>query len=396
MKNVDVIQKTDEFVMHTYRRFPVAFDKGKGAYLWDVDGRKYLDFVGGIAVNILGHNHPRVVYALTKQAGKLLHVSNLYHIAEQAQLAETLVQRSFADKVFFCNSGAEANEAAVKLARKWGYGGETPRHEIITTDRSFHGRTLGMIAASGQEKLRVGFGPDMPGFRHVPFGDEEALAGAIGPQTVAVMLEPIQGEGGVNLAPKDYLKGVKDLCQQHHLLLILDEVQVGMGRTGTLFAYEQQGIIPDIVTLAKGLGGGVPIGALLAREHVAEAFEAGSHASTFGGNPLATAAAQAVLEAIDSEEILANCQSVGSYFLVQLKALEKRYSFLHDARGLGLMLGLDSDVPARSIAEKCLERGLLVNAIGEKTLRFLPPLNISEKHVDAAIEILGEVFEELK
>lgn len=394
--NLEEIQQLSaQSLMPTYRRLPVAFQKGKGVYLWDTEGKKYLDFVAGIAVNTLGYNHPRLAYAVTRMATHPLHVSNLYEIPEQAELAQKLVAISFANKVFFCNSGTEANDAAVKLARKWAharFGAE--RGEILTATQSFHGRSLGMIAASGQERLREGFDPMLPGFRHIPFGDEAAAAAAIGPQTCAIMVEPIQGEGGINIAPRNYLKTLKDLCQEHQLLLILDEVQCGMGRTGRWFGYEHYGILPDILTLAKGLGGGVPIGAMLAREGVAEAFTPGSHGSTFGGNPFVTAVAKEVLQAIEDEALLARAQEMGAYCLERLQACAERYAFLHEVRGLGLMLAVDLDKPARALVEKCLQKGLIVNAVREKTLRFLPPLIIQQKHIDEGFEILETVFEE--
>lgn len=388
MNNQDVIEKTNKYVMNTYARLPVAICRGKGVYLWDVEGKKYLDFLSGLGVNILGYFHPHMTYALTKQSKDLLHISNLVHISQQAELAEILVEHSFADKIFFCNSGAEANEAAVKLARKWGGRDSQGRYEILTADQSFHGRTLGMISASGQERLRRDFGPVAPGFRHIPFGDEKAAHEAVGPETCAIMVEPIQGEGGVVVPPQDYLKALKDICQEHHLLLILDEVQTGMGRTGRLFAYEHFGVVPDIATVAKGLGGGVPIGAVLAQEGVAGTFVPGDHASTFGGNPLATAVALAVLKVLTSEEILENCRTVGSYFLDRLGELNR----IHNVRGYGLMIGCDVDHGANDIMNACLKAGLFINAIQNRILRFLPPLILKKKQVDEGMKILKEVL----
>lgn len=392
----ELIESSQKYLMNTYKRFPVAWKKGKGVYLWDTNGKKCLDFLSGIAVNTLGYNHPRIVYVLSRMATHPWHVSNLYEIPEQIELAKKLVEMSFPSKAFFCNSGAEASEAAVKLARKWGNENfDTPHNEILTVSQSFHGRTIAMIAASGQERLRKGFDPIPIGFRQVPFGDDQAAREAIRPETCAIMVEPIQGEGGIQLPPKDYLKALKDICQEHHLLLILDEVQCGVGRTGRMFAYENYGVVPDVVILAKGLGGGVPIGAILAREAVAESFNQGSHGSTFGGNPLVTAVAGEVIKAIEEENLLENAKELGSYFLTRLKEFEDRYDFLHGARGLGLMLAIDLDHLARPVVEKCLERGLIVNAVQEKTLRFLPPLIIQRRQIDEGLEILGRVFKEM-
>jgi predicted acetylornithine/succinylornithine family transaminase len=396
MNKEEIINLSQKYLMNTYRRFPVAWKKGKGVYLWDAEGKKYLDFLAGIAVNTLGYNHPRLVYTLTKLTTHPLHVSNLYEIPEQIELAQKLVELSFPAKVFFCNSGTEANEAAVKLARKWGNEKfDQPRNEILTATQSFHGRTLSMIAASGQERLLKGFDPLPQGFRHIPFGDEKAALEAVRPETCAIMVEPIQGEGGIQLPSPNYLKALKDICQEHHILLILDEVQCGIGRTGKMFAYEHYGVVPDIVTLAKGLGGGVPIGAVLAREFVSESFTPGSHGSTFGGNPLVTSVAKQVLTVIKDEDLLERCSELGNYFLARLKEFQDKYKFLHGARGLGLMLAIDLDHPARPIVEKCLERGLIINAVQEKTLRFLPPLIINQKQIDEGLEILQSVFEEM-
>ncbi len=391
-----IISTSQQYLIGNYKRFPVAWKKGKGVYLWDTTGKKYLDLVAGIAVNTLGYNHPRIAYVLSKMATHPLHVSNLYEIEEQAALAKKLVDLSFAAKAFFCNSGTEATEAAVKVARKWGNEkADQPRNEILTTSMSFHGRTLSMIAASGQEKLRKGFDPMLPGFRHVPYNDATAMREAVGPETCAIMVEPVQGEGGINIPDRNYLKELKDICQEHQLLLILDEVQSGIARTGTMFAYEQFGVVPDIIALAKGLGGGVPIGAMLARESVAESLTPGSHGSTFGGNPLVTAVATAVLEAIEEEDLVEQSAELGQYFLKCLNELQSRYDFLHGARGIGQMLAIDIDQEARPVVEKCLEEGLIINAVQAHTLRFLPPLIINRKQIDEGIEILDSVFKEL-
>ncbi len=338
-----LIEESQQYLMNTYSRFPVVFRKGRGCVLYAEDGKEYLDFVAGIAVNVLGHCHPRVVVALQKQAQRLIHVSNLYHIEPQIRLAKLLVQNSFADKVFFCNSGAEANEAAIKLARKYAkeHLGED-RYEIITAYNSFHGRTLAALTATAQEKFHKGFEPLVPGFKYIPYNDIEALKKAITPKTCAVLLEPIQGEGGVRIPDKDYLKNVREICTSSGILLILDEVQTGMGRTGKLFAYEHFGIEPDIITLAKGLGGGVPIGAVLATEKVSASFTPGTHASTFGGNPLVTQTALATMETILEDNILLNeCRRLGNYFIDKLNKLKEAFpDIVVDVRGMGLMIGV--------------------------------------------------------
>lgn len=380
--------------MNTYSRLPVAMIKGSGSKIWDADGKKYLDLVSGIAVNALGHTHPKIVNALNEQAQKIIHCSNLYWIPSQVKLARKLVENSVFDKVFFANSGAEANEGAIKLARKysWLKNGQKERYEIISMKHSFHGRTLATLAATGQTKYQKGFTPMPEGFKYVPFNDFEALEEAICPKTCAIMLEPIQGEGGVNVPDTKYFEKVRYLCDEKELLLIFDEVQTGMGRTGTLFAYEQFGIEPDIMTLAKALANGVPIGALLAKDKVASAFETGDHASTFGGNPLATTVALAVLEVFEEENVLGNVQEIGNYFKRELEELQKKYSFVKQVQGLGLILGMELDIAGSEIVKTCFEKGLLINCTSETVLRFLPPLNITKKEVDQAIDILENVI----
>ncbi|KQC08789.1 MAG: acetylornithine aminotransferase, partial [Smithella sp. SDB] len=319
MKEKELMAAANENIMNTYKRFPVVITEGAGAKLWDINGREYLDFVAGIAVCSLGHSHPQVVVAVKEQLDKLIHVSNLYYTQPQTQLAELLVKNSFADKVFFCNSGAEANEAAIKLARKYAHENMgTERFELITMKDSFHGRTMATITATGQEKFQFGFTPLLAGFTYVPFNDLKALENAISDKTCGVLLEPIQGEGGVNIPDENYLAEVREICNRYGILLILDEVQTGIGRTGKLFAYEHSGIKPDIMTLAKALGNGLPVGAMLAKDKIAKAFVPGNHASTFGGNPLAMVAAIAVLRTILQENVLENCRKVGEYFLLQL------------------------------------------------------------------------------
>lgn len=393
-----LIDESSRYIMNTYKRFPIVLRKGRGIKVWGADGKEYLDFVGGVAVNVLGHCHPKVVVAIQKQAQRLLHVSNFYHIEPQIKLAKLLIEHSFADKVFFCNSGAEANEAAIKLARKYSKENISPeRFEIITAKNSFHGRTLATLTATGQEKFQKGFEPLVPGFKHVPFNDIDAISKAITNETCAIMLEPIQGEGGVRIPDYDYLKEVRKLCNEHNLLLILDEVQTGMGRTGKLFAHEHFVITPDIMTIAKGLGGGVPIGAMLAIDKVASAFQPGNHATTFGGNPLVCAAAIATIETLlEDGFILDQCRRMGGYLKERLEHLKNEFpSLIVDIRGMGLLLGMEMTRDCEPIVKACLERGALVNSTGGNVLRFMPPLIVGQKDIDHLIEILEEVFERL-
>ncbi|MDA8443028.1 MAG: acetylornithine transaminase [Peptococcaceae bacterium] len=393
MSNSTNVSEGQQYVMNTYGRLPMALVKGSGAKVWDADGKEYLDFVSGIAVNALGHCHPKVVAAIQEQAGKLIHCSNLYWIEPQIELAKLLVENSFGDKVFFANSGAEANEGAIKLARKYArkvYGAE--KYEIISLKHSFHGRTLAALTATGQAKYQVGYEPLPQGFNYVPLNDLPALEEAIGPQTCAVLIEPVQGEGGVHVADYAYLQGVRELCRKSGALLIYDEVQCGMGRTGKLFAYEHSGVAPDIMTLAKALGGGVAIGAIVATDTVAEGFGPGDHASTFGGNPLATAAGVATLSTILAEDIIGNTQRMGEVLAAELQNLGQKYSFVKEQRGLGLLRGLELSIEVKPIVDKCRELGLLINGVGSNVLRFLPPLNVTETEISAALQILAQVF----
>jgi predicted acetylornithine/succinylornithine family transaminase len=393
MTNEEVIKVSQDVLAQTYGRFPVVLVKGQGCKVWDVEGKEYLDFVAGIGVCNLGHCHPKVVQAIREQAGKLLHVSNLYHIEPQIQLAQLLIKHSFADRVFFCNSGTEANEAAIKLTRKYSqdhFG--AGRFEIISLLKSFHGRTLGALAATGQERFHKGFEPMMPGFKFVPQGDLEAMEGAVGDSTCAIFVEPIQAEGGVNLPPENYLQGLRRLCDRRKLLLIYDEVQVGMGRTGKLFAYEHYGVAPDIMTMAKGLAGGVPIGATLATEEVAKSFTPGTHAATFGGNPLSTAAGLAALRATIEDGILENCQRSSVHFMKRLEGLKKKYPFIKDVRGKGLMVGLELDREGKSVVTDCLKKGFLINCTNETVLRFIPPLIVTREEIDRLVQALDEIF----
>lgn len=382
-----------KYLMQTYTRQPVSIVRGRGAKVYDLEGREYLDFVGGIAVNVLGHGHPDLVQAIQRQAAQLIHTSNLYYTEPQVKLARLLVDHSFADRVFFCNSGAEANEAAIKLARRYGHERHGPdRYEVITMKNSFHGRTLGMLTATGQEKVQKGFEPLMPGFGYAPFNDFGAIESMVNEKTAAIMLEPIQAEGGVHVADRDYLRSLRELCTQQDILLIFDEIQTGIGRTGTFFAYEQLGVVPDIMTLAKGLAGGVPIGACLAKESVAAAFTAGSHASTFGGNPLACAAALAVCRVLLEGKVLDQAKRMGEYLAKKLADCKDRHRIVKDVRGLGLLQGMELETDARAVVADALARGVLINAATERVLRFVPPLVITQLEVDKLIDLLDVLF----
>jgi predicted acetylornithine/succinylornithine family transaminase len=392
MTNADIIALSDRYQFPLYPRAPVAIVRGQGCRVWDADGAEYLDFFSSTVVTNLGHAHPAVTRALTAQAAKILHVSNLHYSEPQAVLAQLLCEHSFADRVFLCNSGAEANEAAVKLARKYGADHADGRFEVITALGSFHGRTIAMIAATGQEKVRRGFQPLPEGFRYAPYNDVGALESAVSARTIAVMIEPLQGEGGIVAATPEYLRAVRQLCDRHGLLLIFDEVQTGMGRTGTLFAYEQSGVAPDVMTLAKGLGAGVPIGAMLASERVAAAFTAGVHASTFGGNALTCAAAVAVVRTLLGEGVLANCQAQGEHLRARLRQLATTCPRIRDVRGSGLLVGAELDGPGAAIVDGCRQAGLLINCTRETVLRFSPPLIVTREEVDRAVEIVGEVL----
>jgi predicted acetylornithine/succinylornithine family transaminase len=394
MKEKEIMALADENIMNTYKRFPIVLVKGSGVKVWDVNGKEYLDFVAGIAVCNLGHSHPQVIATVKEQLENLTHVSNLYYTEPQAQLAKLLVDNSFADKVFFCNSGAEANEAAIKLARKYAHENMGPdKFELITMKDSFHGRTMATITATGQEKFQFGFTPLLEGFTYVPFNDLQALEARISNKTCGIMVEPIQGEGGVNIPDTQYLARMREICDRHGILLIVDEVQTGMGRTGELFAYEHSGIKPDIMTLAKALGNGFPIGAMLATNKIAKAFIPGNHASTFGGSPLAMAAANATVKTMLQEGILEHCRKMGDYFLLQLKKLQQKHKIIKEVRGMGLMLAAQLNIESGDIVNECLQKGLLINSAGSKTLRFVPPLIITTQDVDQAIKVLDEVME---
>ncbi len=391
----EIIQKDQKYYMNTFgNRTPVCFTHGKGLSLWDLDGNEYYDFLAGIAVNALGHSHPALVGAIKEQAEKFIHCSSLYYIKQQANLAELIVKNSCADKVFFANSGAEANEGAIKLARlyfkKKGYPGKI---EIITLEKSFHGRTLATIAATGQDKYQKPYSPLTPKFLKVPINKLDALEAAINENTCAVMLEPIQGEGGVNPTTIEYLKGVRQLCDKYGIFLIFDEIQCGLGRTGKLFGYQHYGIEPDIFTLAKALAGGFPIGALCAKDHVAQAFEPGDHGSTFGGNPLACHAAYAVLSTIIHKNLSENAAEVGEYFFSKIDELKKKYPVIQEIRGKGLMIGIQFNQPiAKEVNFQCFKRKYLLGTVGDSILRILPPLIVTKKDMDLLIKMLDDVL----
>jgi acetylornithine/N-succinyldiaminopimelate aminotransferase len=384
-------------LFNTYGRNPIMLIEGRGSRVRDSNGREYLDFIAGLAACPLGHGHPGLAQAVCDQAKKLIHVSNLFHIEPQIRLATALTANSFADKVFFCNSGAEANEGAFKLARKYFHDrGEHDRYHIITMEDSFHGRTLATLAATGQTKYRNGFEPAVDGFSHVPYGDVAALQNAVTNRTAAILLEAIQGEGGVRIPRSDFLPQVRDLCDRSGCLLILDEVQTGMGRTGKLFAHEHSGITPDVMTLAKGLAGGVPIGALLSTDDVARAFVPGTHASTFGGNPLACAAGLAVIGEILSDGFLAGVQEKGAYLRSRLEDLACRHQLIREVRGVGLMQAVDLKQPGAVFAVAMREKGVLVNCTAETVLRFLPPLIVTKEEIDEMTAVLDSVLSEGK
>ncbi len=395
----EVIALTDKYVMRTYKRLPIVFARGEGCRLWDADGREYLDFLAGIAVNSLGHCHPAVVKSVCEQTAGLMHVSNVFHIEQQAVLAEMLVRQTYGlAKAFFCNSGAEANEAAIKLARKysWMRYGED-RYEIVTAEQSFHGRTLATITATGQPKYQRGFEPLPEGFRYVPFNDLAAAKAAVSDKACAIMLEPVQGEGGVYPATQDYLRGIYELCRERGLLLILDEVQTGIGRTGRFYAYQNfDGVKPDIITLAKALGGGISIGAMMATDEAAKGFEPGNHASTFGGNPVACAAGIAVVRTMVDERIPERAMEMGEYLRGKLAEMADRRRSVVDIRGLGLMAGVELSVDAGRVGELALERGLIVNSIAGRVLRLLPPLIVGKPEIDEAVEIIDYAIGEVE
>jgi acetylornithine/N-succinyldiaminopimelate aminotransferase len=394
----DLIAAGKRLLLSNYGRAPIVMSRGEGCQLWDADGRRYLDMTAGIAVCVLGHGDPGLAATLGGQAARLHHTSNLYFIEMQVRLAEALSRRGFPGRFFFCNSGAEANEAALKIARRFQIvtRGRSERTEFVAFDNSFHGRTMGALAVTGQPKYRQGFGPLVPGVKFVPFGDLEAVRAAVDDRTCALITEPIQAEGGINLPPPGYLQELRKICTERGALLIFDEVQTGVGRTGTFYAYEKEGVVPDVLTLAKGLAGGVPMGAMLASEEVAVAFEPGTHASTFGGNPLACAAALYLQQAIDDRQLLAHCQTMGAYLgSALLRLAERRRPKTRGARGRGLLQGLVMDGEALPVVLKAREKGLLLSAAGGNVVRFAPPLVVGRAELDEALAILDEAVAEV-
>ncbi|MFH1148302.1 MAG: acetylornithine transaminase [Pseudomonadota bacterium] len=397
MNNKHWLDLIDKYLMHTYSPPPITIVRGQGCRVWDSEGKSYLDLIAGIAVCSLGHAHPEVAEAISNQAGKLVHTSNLFGTIPQVELAELLVNNSFADKAFFCNSGAEANEAAIKLARKYSHDRfGTGRYELISLTGSFHGRTLAALSATGQTKFHKGFEPLVDGFKHVAAGDLQAMREGITQKTCAVLMEPLQCEGGVISFSRDYLNGVRELCNERGLILIFDEVQVGMGRTGTVFAYEHYDVKPDILTLAKALANGLPLGALLAIEDVARAFTPGTHASTFGGNPVACSAAKVVVQKLIEGSLLANCREMGAYFKEGLESLAGQYpSLIKDVRGLGLILGMELTGEGGGIVKALLEKGFLINCTQGSILRFAPPLIITKLEIDSLLLALDKECREM-
>ncbi|MDP8236942.1 MAG: aspartate aminotransferase family protein [Candidatus Erginobacter occultus] len=391
-KTERIIREHDQFVLQTYTRNPVAAVRGEGSWIWDAEGKKYLDFFPGWGVSGLGHCHPRVVEAVREQAGKLLHMPNNFYNELAGRLARLIVEKSFPGRVFFGNSGAEANEGAIKLARR--FGEPEGRFEILTMKASFHGRTLTTVTATGQEKYHSGFGPLPPGFRYLPFNDIGALEEAVSKKTVAVMLEPIQGEGGVHPASPEYAKKVREICDANNLLMIVDEVQTGMGRTGDFFAFQGYDVIPDLMTLAKALGGGLPIGALVVKEEFVGFLPPGTHASTFGGSPVVCAAALAVFQTMEEEGIIENVREKGDYLRRKLEELASDFPMIREIRGRGLMLGMELDREGKPIVDRCLEKGMIVNCTAGNVLRVMPACNITREEIDQAVGILREALSE--
>lgn len=390
MNTEEVIAQFNQYVIGNYGRLPRVIVKGQGNLLWDLDGNEILDMFPGWAVSGIGHCHPRVVEAIQKQAAELIHMDNTFYNIPQGRLAQLLSERAFGGKCFFCNSGAEANEAALKLARK-----HTPKekYKFITAERSFHGRTFATITATAQPKYQEGFLPLVPGFEYVPFNDIDALTEAFTDEVAGVMIEPVQGEGGINPATPEYMQTIRDLCDEHGAMMILDEVQTGMGRTGRWFGYQHYEVVPDIITMAKALGGGTAIGAMMARPEVAASLVPGTHASTFGGNPLACAAAIAVIEAVEEDRLLENARTMGEYAAGKLRSLKSKYPIIDHVRGLGLMIGIQLTEPGAGIVSRCLEKGLRINCTQTSVLRFMPSMTISAAEIDRAVQILDEVLQ---
>ena len=393
MNTKSIIDTFSEFVMQNYSRLPVVIVKGEGSKVWDSDGKEYLDLFPGWGVSGTGYGHPKVVEAIREQAGKLIHMPNNFYNELQGELGKAISERSFPGKCFFCNSGAEAIEAAIKLARK--HGSQHGKTEVITMLGSFHGRTFGAMTATGQTKYQKEFMPVVPDFKHVPFGDFSAVEQAVTKKTCAIIIEPIQGEGGVNVAAKEYFKKLRALCSDNGIVLVFDEVQTGCGRTGKYFAFQHLGVEPDVMTMAKALGGGFPIGAIIARPPFDVVLQPGNHASTFGGSPLACAAALAVFKAIDEEGLLDNTTKMGDYLVKRLSGLKAEYPFIKEVRGLGLMVGMEVGEIGPEIVKKCLENGLIINCTAGKVVRFLPSMTVTQAELDDGLSILENVLNDL-
>ncbi len=389
MKKIDIFKNYDKYILSTYTRTPAIFVKGKGMNLIDVDGKKYLDFFPGWGVNNVGHCHPKVMAGVRDQISKLIHVPNNFYHPNQVKLAKEIIRCSFPGKVFFCNSGAEGNEAAIKFARAYGQG---ERHEIITMEKSFHGRTMGAMTATGQSQYSEPFKPLPQGFKYVPFNNLQALESVITDKTVAVLLELVQGEGGVNITDKEYIQALRNLCNQKNILLIFDEVQTGMGRLGTMFGFQHYGITPDVMILAKALGGGLPIGAIVVKNKIADTFKPGMHASTFGGSPLVCKAALGAFKAIHSDKMLKNTKIMSAYLLKELNVLKEKFECIVDVRGIGLMIGIELNIEGKEIYEECFNQGLIINCTQGNILRFMPALNVTKKQANKALYILEKVI----
>lgn len=390
MKKNQVFEDYQQYILSTYTRSPLIFVKGKGMTLTDIDGKKYLDFFPGWGVNNVGHCHPKVMSAVRDQIGTLIHVPNNFYHINQAKLAREIIRNSFPGKVFFCNSGAEGVEAAIKFARAYGKG---TRHEIISMEKSFHGRTTGALTATGQPKYQEGFSPLLPGIKTIKFNDIQALMSAITNKTVAILFEPVQGEGGINVASQEYVKEVRRLCDEKNILLIFDEVQTGMGRTGEMFAFKHYGMTPDVMILAKALGGGLPIGALVVKEAIADTFKPGMHASTFGGSPLICKASLGAFQAIIKDKMLSNTKKMGVYLMDELKKLQHKFNIIKEIRGIGLMIGVELTIEGKAIFEDCLAHGLIINCTQGNVLRIMPALNVTKKQINNALFILEKALE---
>ena len=396
MKTKKLIENEKKYLMKTYTRPAMVLDKGEGMKVWDLEGKQYYDFIGGIAVNALGYGHPKLVQAIKNQAERLIHCSNLYYSEPQITLAKMLVELSCGDKVFFANSGAEVNEGAIKLAVKYFKEQNKDKHKIIYMKNSFHGRTIGTLAATGKYKYQKDYLPLLPKFKQAKFNDLESVKAAVDDQVAAIMVEPIQGEGGINIVSKEFIEGLRELCNKKDMLLIFDEIQCGLGRTGKVFAYQYYNVEPDILTLAKSLGGGLPIGALIAKKEVASSFKPGDHGTTFGGNPVACAAAIACLKVLQEGDLIEKCQKKGEYFKAKLECLKEKYpEKIEQIRVLGLMVGIELKEEGQEIVKKCLEEGVLINCTAGNVLRFLPPLIVKEEEIDYLIEVLDKIFKKM-